>query len=490
MHQYSHLIRQAWAGLSAKKGFLVAIVTTLGLTLGALLCILTLAYVVIYKPLPYPEQEHLYQVNGIMLDKTGQEVSRGVFSYPSLIHLFEKQTQFSQSALVSYEDRILSSLPTQPAIENAFVTPGWFTLLGSKMALGRSFEESENKDSYNPVAILSYEFWQNEFNADSSILEQTVTIDETNFRVVGVLAESFIEPQLFGFGIKTDIFLPWDYNGFNIESLSESFGNWSRRHSFVGKLDSQLGVSQIEQTLTTLSNSHWRENVSEESEDLKIELQSFKQAILGDSQNTVLLLLTGVIGLVLIACTNITNLFMSRTADQQRELAIQAAVGANRRHIFQALCAQAGIVVFLSVVVALVVASGGFWVLQQYLAQQLPRVDELAINSVTLVAALFIALVLGLFFARTSANMINYRALNATLQSSGKGTGIQVSKTVRQWLIISQVTVATLLVFFNISLLKGNYSGHPKEKMSGSLPLNSSRSASLAETSCLRQLDM
>ena len=458
MEHFSYLIKQACVGLSARKGFLVSVVTTLGITLGALLCVLTLFYVLIAKPLPYPEQEHLYQVNAIIVDQDGGDKFQGVFTYPSLIHLFDNQTVFSQSALVSYESGVLSSLLTQPAVNKTFVTPSWFALLGSEMSLGRTFEETEDKDSYHPVAILSYEFWQNEFNADSTILEQTVTLGSTNFRVVGVLAKTFIEPQLSGIGINSDIFLPWDYNGFNLDpARRESHGNWNEYHRFVGKLDSQLSIPQVEQTLTTPSNRYWRENISENSiyDDwsLKLKLQPFKHVILSNSQNTVLLLLAGVIALILIACTNITNLFMSRTADQQRQLAIMAAVGASKRQLFQALLAQSGVVVFMSVVVALIVASTGFWVLQHYLALRLPRVNELAINSVTLGAALFIALLLGLFFARISASMINYRALNATLQSSGKGTGIQVSPRVRQWLITSQVTIVTLLVFVNIGLL-------------------------------------
>jgi len=161
-----------------------------------------------------------------------------------------------------------------------------------------------------------------------------------------------------------------------------------------------------------------------------------------------------VIGLVLVACANIINLFMSRTAEQQRELAIQAAVGASKRHLFKSLLAQSGLIVFISVLVAIIVAIGGFWVLQHYLALQLPRVDELAINSVTLGSALIIALLLALFFARLSASMINYQTLNTALQSSGKGTGIQVSKKVRRWLVISQVAIVTLLVFVNMGLLR------------------------------------
>jgi predicted permease len=458
MNHSIYLIKQAWAGLRAQKGFLVTIITTLGVTLGALLCILTLAYVVISKPLPYPEQEHLYQLNSVIVDKNRGETGRA-YNYPSLIQLFDTQTVFSQSALVHYEEGILSSQATQPSINTTYVTPDWFTLLGSKMDLGRSFEETEAKDSYNPVAVLSHEVWENEFNRDSDILEKTVTISGTNFRVVGVLAETFIEPQLSGTGVKTDIFLPWDYNNDSLDpQRREFFGRFSTQSRFIGKLDSQLSISQIEQTLTTPFNSNWKENVSDiarySNRSLRMELQPLKDAIIGDNEHSVLLLLAGVVGLVLIACTNITNLFMSRTAGQQRELAIQAAVGASKRHIFQILLAQSGVVVLMSMAVALVIASGGFLVLQEYLALRLPRVDELAINRVTLSAALFVAVLLGLFFARISASMINYRALNTTLQSSGKGTGIQVSQTVRRVLIISQVTIVTMLVFVNIGLLR------------------------------------
>jgi hypothetical protein len=115
MSYFFYLFKQAWAGLIVKKGFLVTVVTTLGITLGALLCVLTLAYVVIYKP--FPEQKHLYRVNANVVDKNGSEEFRSSFTYPSLIHLYEKQTQFSQSAWVRYEEGILSSLPTQPVGE-------------------------------------------------------------------------------------------------------------------------------------------------------------------------------------------------------------------------------------------------------------------------------------------------------------------------------------------------------------------------------------
>lgn len=456
MNHSIYQLKQAWASLSAKRGFLITVVTTLGITLGALLCILTLAYVLIAKPLPYPEQDHLYQLGAVTFDGEGENLG-AAYNYPGLVYLFDNQTQFSESALFHYEEQGLTSHPKQPIVRTTFITPGWFALLDAKVGLGRTFEQTEAIDSYNPVAILSHETWQNEFNGDSNILERTVSVNGSSFRVIGVLAESFIEPKIFNTGINTDIFLPWDYN-VTPDNERTSWGRINTRRGFVGRLGDSLNEVQAEQTLTTLYNSAWQENVSHisffEGWSIKMELQPFKEVILGDTRNTVLLLLLGVIGLVLVACANITNLFMSRTAEQQRDLAIQAAVGASKSHLFKSLFAQSGLVVFISVLVALIIAVAGFWVIQHYLALRLPRVDELAINAVTLGSALLIALLLGLFFARLSANMINYRALNTTLQSSGKGSGIQVSQKVRRWLVISQVAIVTLMVFISMGLLK------------------------------------
>jgi predicted permease len=450
MNQSIYQLKQAWAGLILKKGFLATVVTTLGITIGALLCVLTLAYVVISKPLPYSEQDHLYQLNTLSFNSKEDLVARAHY-YPSLVHLFDNQTLFAKSALMHYGQGVITSQPTQPQIISTAVTPGWFELLDSEVAMGRVFEQTEVKDSYNPVTILSYETWQKEFNGTEEILEQNITINGISFRVIGVLSERFVEPQLLRTGVKTDVFLPWDYNSL----ASERRLLWGRIDGglrFIGKIDSEMSPTQVEQELGALVHNTWTENVADnpafKGDVIKVELKTLKEVITRNSKNTVLLLLIGVFGLLLVACANITNLFMSR------QLAIQAALGASKNKLYRALFAQSGLVIFISVIVALVIASLGFEVLQVYMISRLPRVDELTINGATLGSAVIIALVLALFFARLGANMITYRSLNSTLQSSGKGIGVQVSKKVRKVLIISQVTIVTLLVFINISLLK------------------------------------
>jgi ABC-type antimicrobial peptide transport system permease subunit len=106
----------------------------------------------------------------------------------------------------------------------------------------------------------------------------------------------------------------------------------------------------------------------------------------------------------------------------------------------------------ISVLVALVIANSGFRILQTQFEEILPRMSELTLNWFTVIAAIFFATLFAITFAFISSKMINYRALNSLLQSSGKGTGIQVSKRFRQVLIVAQVSIATVLVFASIGL--------------------------------------
>jgi ABC-type antimicrobial peptide transport system permease subunit len=226
----------------------------------------------------------------------------------------------------------------------------------------------------------------------------------------------------------------------------------------VGRLKETPTAYQAEQVITSLVNDTWIENIASipffNDWSIEMKLESFQTAIVGDSQNTVYQLLAGVFGLVFIAFANIANLFMSRTAEQQRQLAIYAALGAKKSHLFRGLLGDSGLLMSFSVLVAMVIASLGFSLLQANLASELPRINELGVNYITFLASIILGLLFAFSFAFFGTKMINYRALNFILQTSGKGkgkgTGVQVSKRFRQGLIVSQVAIATVLVFANV----------------------------------------
>jgi predicted permease len=454
MNLFIYQLKQAFLSLKKKPGFVFSVVTTMGITLGALLCVLTLAYVMLIKPLPYPEQDKLYWVEHGLADNFGEERASS-FSYPGLIHFYEKQTVFSESALLCFGESLLASDPAQPLVNTTFVTPEFFSLTATPIVLGRAFEQSESKESNSPVALISYDTWQLAYNGSHDVLSEKITINDVSFNIIGVVAEHFIEPEIFTPGRKTQYWLPWDYN-FKAKDYRDAWGNVLYELAYVGKLKEGYSQTQAEQKISPFLNDLWQENVISmafyKDWTVSLKLKSLKSIIIGDNKQRMYLLLAAVLGLLVIAFANISNLFIARAIEQKRSLAINAAVGASKRQIFKSFYAESTVLMFASLMFALVITSLGFGLLQYYLAEFLPRVNELAINAFTLSSALCCLVILAFIFARLSSNVVNYRELNSSLQSSGKGSGVQVSKKVRQALIISQVAVTTLLVFANLSL--------------------------------------
>ena len=449
-------IKQAYLSLKQKPGFVFGVVTTMGITLGALLCAITLNYLLLVEPLPYPEQNRLFvaehQIIGAEQEEKGND-----FSYPGLVHLYQSKAAFEQAAIMTYGQSVIISHNSQPLVNTAYITPELHQLLASPMAMGRLFEASEALDTHNPVAMLSYNTWQQEFNGSADIIDQKIKLGGMSYRIVGVLATNFVEPELVKIGRETQVWLPWDYNQ-QAEWRRKNFGEVDENLKFIGLLKKGVDPSQAAKMLTPLVNERWQEGVARDdffkgwSVDMRI--RPVKDVIIGQSESIAVMLLAGVIGLALIACANISNLFMSRTAEKQGQMAIKAALGATKKHLFTAMFAETALLMFISIILALVLAKGGFYIMQQYLGSVLPRVNELFLNPITFGSAVLITLVFALFFAKLSTSMVNYHALNTTLQNSGKASGLQVSKKTRQVLIACQVALATVLVFANFSLLK------------------------------------
>ncbi len=452
-------IKQAYKSLQQTPSFVFSVITTMSITLGALLCVLTLAYVMLFKPLPYPDSENLFKVEHVM-SKANEDWSDSNFSYPSLIHLYKNQEVFTDSAMIYYGERNLTSHHEQPRMNTTYVTPQWFDIFNMPLVLGRVFTENEGLDSNIPLAVISYATWQEVFDGDTSILGKKIRFRDVSFTVIGVAAQKFIEPELLEIhardsGRKSHVWLTWDFNNMQERGRS-AWGGVDASMVFVGKLKQEITKNRAEQLITPLVNERWQAGIANQvffkNWQVIIRLKTIKDAILSGKKSSVLLLLAGVFGLVLIACTNIANLFIARMAQLQKLLAVSAAVGAKKSQLFKLLLAESSILMSVSLVIALVLASIGFTVLQQNLAQVFPRVNEVDLSYFTFLSALCFASIFALFFALLGNKMISYQAISQHLHGSGKGVDVQVSKQVRLSLVVSQVAIASVLVFGNLSL--------------------------------------
>ncbi len=222
MRKFSRQHKQAWASLRKKPGFILTVIMTMGITLGALLCAVTLNYLLLVEPLPYPEQERLFVVEQVTLGEK-KDVKGAAFTYPGLVHLQKSKEAFEQAAIMMYDQDVIVSHSSQPLVNTAYVTPELHQILASPIALGRLFEASEALDTNNPVAILSYNTWQQKFDGSTDILEQKITLSGISYSIVGVLAENFVEPELLNTGLETQVWIPFDYNPAG-EQMRQSFG--------------------------------------------------------------------------------------------------------------------------------------------------------------------------------------------------------------------------------------------------------------------------
>jgi len=461
MNLFIYQLKQAFLSLKQKPGFVFSVVSTMGITLGALLCVLTLAYVMLVKPLPYPEQEKLHVTSNEHIDAKGKLMFEA-FSYPALMAIYNQSDIFSESALVAFKRGVLLSQQDLPMIETTFISPQWFSLTGMPMAKGRTFEHSENVDSYNPVAVISYETWQDNFSADKDIIGKNINFDNVSYQIIGVVGKDYIEPQVYAYHRgasvyrKTQLWLPWDFNSTEAEVRKI----WWRSTSgmVVGKLSSELSVKQAKQRASTLVNEQWLAAIVGDErftgKTQKIAVHDFKKVIVGDNKETVYFLLAGIIGLVVIAFTNIANLMTSRAFMQQRSMAIQAAIGAKQSTLFNVFFSEALVLVFLSLLVGMAFALFGFSLIEYYLSASLARSNEMGVNGFTLVSSVAILFGFAWTFAKISLNSVNKKTLAVTINTSGKGTGSQLPKLLRQLLIICQVTVASVLIFISLNLFK------------------------------------
>ncbi|UAA37414.1 ABC transporter permease [Paraneptunicella aestuarii] len=454
MNQLAYQFRFALRSLLKKRTYSLSVITSVGVSLGALVCILTLCHLLIIQPLPYKNADQLYVVTNQFLDDKGG-VKGEAYTYPGVLYQDKQQSVFSETATLYYSEDVITSEPSQPTIQSTYASNGWFTMLDVPMHMGRQFDAQESLDNFNTNAILSYDAWVEHFDSNPGILDKKIDIGGKTFNIVGVTAKDFSEPQLSEKGRNTDLWLAWDFNP-TTEDRRQSWSSINGSIFWVGRLTNEYSKTQAEQVLTPIINSKWQQEVSGKKFfagwSINVKMTEMKEFITGDSSTLAILLLVGVSGLVVITCVNIACLMMSRAAEQQKHMAIQASVGARKHQLFFDKLVEVSILMAASIITAFVIALFGFELLQTYMSTVLPRIEELSLNTITVISALIIGTILALIFAYLSINAISYKALASMLQTGGKGSGLQLSRKKQQVLIATQVAIASFLIFCNIAL--------------------------------------
>jgi predicted permease len=357
-------VRFALRTMARSPGFTAVAIVSLALGVGANTTIFTILNALLLTPLPVERPSELVAI--YTTDSTTPSLFGGLtqMSYPNLKDFREQNTTLSAVAGYTFPNPVSVATGGEP--QQAFaelVTGNYFDALGVKAARGRTFlRDEDTARGAHPVVVLAYGFWQRRLGGDQGIVGRTITVNGTPFTVVGIAPEGFIgvnslfSPDMWAPSMMYDAVLP------------QQFRTWidNRRallFTAAGRLKPGVTAAQAEANLKSIAGALEREYPLP-NRGRSVTLRPLAEATIfaGFRQAFVLggAVLMTVVGLVLlIACSNVANLLMARSAGRRQEIAVRIALGAGRRRLVRQLLTESMLMAAFAGVLGLALAVAG-----------------------------------------------------------------------------------------------------------------------------------
>ena len=378
-------VRTGWRALQSAKGFSVTVIATLALGIGAAATIFSVVDHVLIRSLPYGDADRL-----VSLYQRGKGGNQRLVSNPTLKDWAREGVALSGLAWIRGDGLVLQRPDGPERVGTGFVSPGFFTVMGRRAALGRTFAAEEERAGAQDVVVISHELWQKTFGGDTKIIGQTLRFDSASTVVIGVMPPGFAYPtwadawrplvQLVG---RDPVI---DRRDFHADSRA------------IGRLAPGVDVRQAERLLSIVQGRIATEFPKEEGDWIGVKVDPLQTEIVG-SVRTALLGLGGAVALILlVACVNLANLAAVRGASRGREVAIRFALGASRAQVTRQLAIESATTAFIGGGIGVLFAWRAISWLRATAPFDLPRARELALDGRAVAVAASVTIVTALLF--------------------------------------------------------------------------------------------
>ena len=424
----------------ANPGFTLVSLATLAIGVGANVAIFAVVNAVLLRPLPLPDSERLvilrHAAPGLaQLDELPMS--------DALYFLYAEESRTLESVAAYRDEQASFTGPENPQrVGSTRVTASFFDVLRTPPRLGRSFTAEDDRPGAAPVVVLSDGLWTTRFGADPGTVGRVVDLDGESVEVVGVMPPGFAFSQS-----EVDLWRPIGLDRENVQL--GSFGIQGVARIADGATLGQV-QAELDAMLSNLTDVFPDEGAAPimASAGFRPLVDRAREAVVGDIEPTLWILLGAVGFLLLIACANVANLFLVRSEARHGEVAIRAALGESRGRLAGSVLVESLTLGVAGGLLALPLALLAVRLLVRFGPRELPRLDEISIDAAVLFFGLSVSVVGGLLFGLLPALRAGAVAAAGHMTVGARGASVGRERQIaRRGLVVMQIALAlTLLV--------------------------------------------
>ena len=431
-------VREALRILAANPGFAAVIVLTLALGIGVNSTIFSVLHGVLLRPLQYANPDEL-----VVLWESNRQLGQEQADVSGATYLDWRARSKSFAGIGAYRYRGFTLTGTgadsgaPERIASVDVSPALFTVLGVPAFKGRTFSAGEERPGHERLAVISHGAWVRRFGGADNVIGQTLRLDGAAHEIVGVMPADFQWPAG-----DPDVEV-WSPLTLDLTSLAS---RPHRMYKTIGRLAPGASIDRARAEMSGIAGDIAREH-PDSNAGWGVALVPAHEQVVGDIGPTLWILFSAVVLVLLIACANIANLLLARSAAASRDFAVRAAFGASRWALVRRSIAESGVLAIAGGAAGLALAWFGIRALRPLIPPTVPRADGIGLDGVVLLFTVAMAIGAGVLFGAVPAWRTMTPNLLETLQDGGRSHTIsRRSRWLSDAMVVSEVAVALVLV--------------------------------------------